>query len=75
MNLNFLNRIEERIEARSLLKHPFYQAWQEGKLTKEELKVYAAQYYHFESAFPVYLSSVHSRCDERDVMSKEVKKA
>ena len=67
MNLNFLNRIEERIEARSLLKHPFYQAWQEGKLTKEELKVYAAQYYHFESAFPVYLSSVHSRCDERDV--------
>ena len=67
MSQDFLNRIEERIEVRSLLKHPFYQAWQEGKLTKEELKVYAAQYYHFESAFPVYLSSVHSRCDERDV--------
>ena len=67
MSQDFLNRIEERIEVRSLLKQPFYQAWQEGKLTKEELKVYAAQYYHFESAFPVYLSSVHSRCDERDV--------
>ena len=67
MSQDFLNRIEERIEVRSLLKHPFYQAWQEGKLTKEELKVYAAQYYRFESAFPVYLSSVHSRCDERDV--------
>ena len=67
MSQDFLNRIEERIEVRSLLKHPIYQAWQEGKLTKEELKVYAAQYYHFESAFPVYLSSVHSRCDERDV--------
>ena len=44
MSQDFLNRIKERIEVRSLLKHPFYQAWQEGKLTKEELKVYAAQY-------------------------------
>ena len=26
----------------SLLKHPFYQAWTEGKLSKESLKLYAA---------------------------------
>ena len=67
MSCSFLNRIMDRIEAKSLLNHPFYQAWKDGKLSHQDLQVYAAQYYHFESSFPVYLSSVHSRCDERDV--------
>lgn len=67
MSQDFLNRIQQRIESRSLLNHPFYKAWQAGELTCQELKVYASQYYHFEAAFPVLLSSVHSRCDERDV--------
>ncbi|MFL2751383.1 MAG: CADD family putative folate metabolism protein [Dehalococcoidia bacterium] len=67
MSRMLINRITDRIESKSLLEHPFYQEWKEGNLTQEELKVYAAQYYHFESSFPLYLSSVHSRCDEREV--------
>ena len=30
-----------------LLKHPFYQAWNEGKLTRDQLATYATQYGHF----------------------------
>jgi len=52
--------IESRIAARRVLDHPFYQAWNAGTLTPEALQDYAAQYYHHVSAFPAYLSAVHS---------------
>lgn len=63
----FIQRLEQRIQQRSLLTHPFYQAWTEGKLTIPMLKEYAAQYYHNEVAFPTYLSAVHSRCSSLPV--------
>ncbi len=43
-----------------LLKHPFYQAWMEGKLSPEVLREYAAQYYYHVDRFPRYLSAMHS---------------
>ena len=59
-------RIDEIIGERSLLKHPFYQAWTEGKLPLESLRGYAGQYYHFELAYPTFLSGLHYRCvDQR----------
>lgn len=62
MTSDLLSRINARIQQKSLLKHPFYQDWQAGKLTLDDLRVYAAQYYQFESNFPVMLSAIHSRC-------------
>jgi pyrroloquinoline-quinone synthase len=50
-----------------MLKHPFYQAWTEGKLSKEALRTYACQYFRHVAAFPRYVSAVHSACDEIDV--------
>lgn len=47
------------VEAKHLLKHPFYIAWTEGKLTREQLKHYAIQYFQNVLAFPTYLSGVH----------------
>jgi pyrroloquinoline-quinone synthase len=47
----------------SMLKHPFYVAWSEGKLTKSVLQQYAKQYYAHVRAFPTYVSAVHSHCD------------
>jgi pyrroloquinoline-quinone synthase len=47
----------------SMLKHPFYVAWSEGKLSKEVLQEYAKQYYAHVRAFPTYVSAVHSHCD------------
>ncbi len=48
----------------SMLKHPFYQAWSEGKLSKSVLAEYAKQYYAHVQAFPTYVSAVHSRCED-----------
>ena len=60
-------RLEARIRAKSILTHPFYQAWQAGKLTLGDLKFYAQQYYFFEANFPRFLSAIHARCPEREV--------
>ena len=64
MNQEFLHRLQAHISAKRLLDHPFYQAWKSGALTMEDLKLYAAQYYHFEANFPRFLSAVHARCPE-----------
>jgi len=62
-----LTRFDETLDAiideRSLLKHPFYQAWNAGTLPLESLRGYAKQYFHFEAAFPTFLSSIHARME------------
>jgi pyrroloquinoline-quinone synthase len=58
---SIVSRLDGKIEAKSLLKHPFYQAWQSGYLSIPMLRKYAAQYYHNEVMFPTYLSAIHSR--------------
>ena len=55
-----LTSIDEQIAARSLLTHPFYQAWTRGELAPDALKDYAIQYYRHVEAFPRYLSALHS---------------
>ena len=69
----FWQKAEQEIAKYDLLKHPFYQAWSAGELTKEDLKFYAEQYYHQVSEFPTYLTSLHSRLPEgamrRDVLA------
>jgi len=57
----FWQALEARIAAHDLLKHPFYQAWSKGELTAEDLREYAADYYHHVSAFPTYLSALHAQ--------------
>ncbi len=54
--------LNELIASRSLLKHPFYQAWTAGELPIERLRNYAIHYYPHVAAFPRYLSAIHSRC-------------
>ncbi|MDA1128984.1 MAG: CADD family putative folate metabolism protein [Chloroflexi bacterium] len=66
-NQSILIRLEQEIDRKSLLTHPFYQAWQAGELTLDDLRIYAAQYYFFESNFPRYLSAIHTCCPDREV--------
>jgi pyrroloquinoline-quinone synthase len=66
-NNSWFDEVLSVLEAKSLLKHPFYQAWNEGTLTTEDLKFYAQQYYGQESRFPRYVSAVHSNCPELKV--------
>ena len=61
MSTHLETRIRKVLEEKSLLEHPFYKAWTEGTLEMERLREYARQYYHFELAFPRYLSAIHTR--------------
>src|ERR1700674_1191498 len=60
-NAGFWSRFEERVAPFDLLQHPFYQAWSNGELTREDLREYGAEYWHHVSAFPAYLSALHSQ--------------
>ncbi|MEX1255652.1 MAG: CADD family putative folate metabolism protein [Dehalococcoidia bacterium] len=59
------DEVDRLIEERSLLKHPFYQAWQRGELTLDMLRSYACQYYHHVLAFPQYVSAAHANCPDQ----------
>ncbi len=60
-----LDKIDNDIAEKHLLKHPFYLAWTRGELSKETLADYVCQYYHHIAAFPTYLSAVHAKCDDQ----------
>jgi pyrroloquinoline-quinone synthase len=61
----YLDKIDNDIAEKHLLKHPFYLAWARGELSKEALTDYSRQYYHHVAAFPTYLSAVHAKCDDQ----------
>ena len=58
--------IDSKVADRAMLKHPFYQAWTEGRLPLDTLRDYARQYFHHVEAFPRAVSAVHSACPDRD---------
>jgi pyrroloquinoline-quinone synthase len=64
--LTVSSRIDSKVAERAMLKHPFYQAWTEGRLPLETLRDYARQYFHHVEAFPQAVSAVHSACPDRD---------
>ena len=64
LSSEFANSLRDAVMEYSMLKHPFYVAWTEGKLSKAVLAEYAKQYYAHVSAFPTYVSGVHSHCDD-----------
>ena len=63
-NFQLLEKIDAAIAEKNLLKHPFYQDWQAGKLSRESLQLYAAQYYRHVEAFPKHLRVLAARADE-----------
>ncbi|CAN5792643.1 TenA family transcriptional regulator [soil metagenome] len=65
--MDLLDRLDQMIDERHLLKHPFYTKWAEGTLPREALQEYARQYYAFESAMPRFLSAIHSRTESAEV--------
>jgi len=62
-NTELLDKIDAAIAEKNLLKHPFYQDWQEGKLSRESLQLYAAQYYRHVEAFPKHLRVLAARTE------------
>ena len=56
-----LELLDTLIEQHHLLKHPFYQAWTEGTLSRQSLQLYAEQYYQHVRAFPENLKQLAGR--------------
>lgn len=53
-----LRALDDLIRERSILRHPFYQAWENGELTRAQLATYARIYYPHVRAFPTYLETL-----------------
>jgi len=58
-----LQSLDTLIEKHHLLKHPFYQAWTAGTLSRESLQLYAEQYYQHVRAFPENLKQLADRAE------------
>jgi pyrroloquinoline-quinone synthase len=56
-----LDSLDSLIEKYHLLKHPFYQAWTDGTLSRDSLALYAEQYYQHVRAFPENLKQLADR--------------
>ena len=50
-----LSSLDQLVASRSILQHPFYVAWEQGTLTRDQLATYARVYYPHVRAFPGYL--------------------
>src|SRR5437868_13168228 len=66
MTTSVSTAIDDKVAEQAMLKHPFYQAWTEGRLPLDTLRDYARQYFHHVEAFPRAVSAVHSACPDRD---------
>lgn len=62
--MNLIKRIDEMIEERSLLKHPFYEMWSDGKLTVESLAGYSKEYFQLVKAVPSFMSPIIEKAPE-----------
>jgi len=63
----FFKELDARIAKYDLLCHPFYKAWADGQLTREDLREYAKDYYHHVESFPTYLAELGIRLDDGDL--------
>lgn len=62
-----LRLLDDLIRERSILEHPFYQAWNRGELTREQLATYARIYYPHVGAFPKYLEAAMAHASDPQV--------
>ena len=56
--MNLIKTIDGMIEEKSLLKHPFYQMWSDGKLTKESLAGYSKEYFQLVKMVPSFMTMI-----------------
>ena len=63
----FFQELDTRIAKYDLLCHPFYKAWSAGRLTREDLREYAQDYYHHVEAFPSYLAAFGVRLQDGEL--------
>ena len=62
MPAGLIDRIDAVLKDRMLPEHAFFVALERGSLPLISLRAYAAQFYHFELAYPAILAGLHRRC-------------
>ena len=63
----FFEQLDSRIAKYDLLCHPFYKAWSAGRLTRDDLREYAQDYFHHVEAFPTYLAALAMRLEDGEL--------
>ena len=53
---SLIDKIDDLIEEKSLLKHPFYEMWSDGKLSIESLSGYSKEYFQLVKAVPSFMT-------------------
>jgi len=61
---SLIKRIDEMIDERSLLKHPFYEMWSDGKLSLDSLTGYSKEYFQLVKAVPSFMSPIIEKAPE-----------
>jgi pyrroloquinoline-quinone synthase len=67
--MSIVRRIDREIEQRSLLKHPFYRMWSEGKLDMESLKGYSKEYFQLVKVVPRMVENLVLHNNSREIRS------
>lgn len=70
MENSLVERIDAEVEKRSLLKHPFYQMWSEGKLTVDHLQGYSKEYFQLVKAVPAFVQNIASFNTDASIASE-----
>jgi pyrroloquinoline-quinone synthase len=65
--MNLIKQIDEIIEERSLLKHPFYQMWSDGKLSIESLAGYSKEYFQLVKQVPSFMTPIIEKAPNSEV--------
>lgn len=68
--IKFLSLLEKNMGKKSLLNHPFYRMWSDGRLPRIALDEYARQYYHLTDNFPRFVASVYKNCSDAKIRRK-----
>ncbi|MFQ6024951.1 MAG: TenA family transcriptional regulator [Nitrosopumilaceae archaeon] len=55
---SLVKRIDELIEQKSLLKHPFYIMWTEGNLSIDSISGYSKEYFQLVKAIPTFVGAI-----------------
>ncbi|MFB5630786.1 MAG: TenA family transcriptional regulator [Nitrosopumilaceae archaeon] len=61
---SLVKKIDEMIEEKSLLKHPFYKMWSDGNLTLESLTGYSKEYFQLVKAVPSFMTPIIDRAPD-----------
>jgi pyrroloquinoline-quinone synthase len=65
--MNVIAQIDQIIKERSLLKHPFYKMWSDGKLTLDSLNGYSKEYFQLVKSVPEFMSTIIEKAPSSEI--------